>query len=198
MKKVGDELSFESVTRVGLEAAKIYLDAVQEISDLVTAAGSQFSLQGQSCCDIPPACWLPRCFGEFESRACPLGTALFRIRVTNCQPVRSTIKVAAKTDSDVAVEITPESVVLDPMERKWITIAAKIPADACKGEALELLVWVLGCNDHYARWYIKVADGESGSCVEATIEDCPDYQHHWYDHFYCARPCFSRAHNRSG
>jgi hypothetical protein len=21
------------------------------------------------------------------------------------------------------------------------------------------------------------------------VDDCPDYQHHWYDHFYCHRHC---------
>jgi hypothetical protein len=21
------------------------------------------------------------------------------------------------------------------------------------------------------------------------VEDCPDLLHHWYDHFYCNRPC---------
>jgi len=25
--------------------------------------------------------------------------------------------------------------------------------------------------------------------VDIEIEDCPDLIHHWYDHFYCPRPC---------
>jgi hypothetical protein len=28
--------------------------------------------------------------------------------------------------------------------------------------------------------------------TEVEIEDCPDLIHHWYDHFYCERPCPSR------
>ena len=27
---------------------------------------------------------------------------------------------------------------------------------------------------------------------ELTVEDCPDLVHHWYDHFYCPRPCPNR------
>jgi hypothetical protein len=27
------------------------------------------------------------------------------------------------------------------------------------------------------------------------VEDCPDLIHHWYDHFYCDRPCTDRKPN---
>jgi hypothetical protein len=28
------------------------------------------------------------------------------------------------------------------------------------------------------------------------VEDCPDLIHHWYDHFYCPRPCIEERSNR--
>ena len=59
------------------------------------------------------------------------------------------------------------------------------------GRPVEVLLWVVGCNTHYLRWIVEPADGISSSCHEVEIDDCPDFVHHWYDHFYCDRPCFA-------
>lgn len=198
MEKLDNQQTIDSLTRLGIDTSHVMLDAFAQFVRTANAANPILNLQAKECCDIPPACWLPRCFGTFDSRACPCGTAMLRVRVNNCQPTSNTIAIAVKNDDDLEVKLTPQSVTLGPMERKWFTISVAIPEDACKGQLYELLVWVVGCNKHYARWDVLVADGVSGSCAEVEVEDCPDYVHHWYDHFYCVRPCFAGARKEEG
>jgi hypothetical protein len=64
-----------------------------------------------------------------------------------------------------------------------------VPADAATGQEYEVLLWVRGCQNHYLRWTLKVANRGASCCHEVEVEDCPDLIHHWYDHFYCERPC---------
>ena len=197
MNRSDNQNVIDSMAQAGLASARVVFDALTEITGIVSANNPLLALQNRSCCDIPPACWLPRQFGSVESRACPGGTALLRIQVSNCRPVAGKIEVRAKTDAKLDIKVTPDRATIDPMESKCFTVVASIPEDACKGESNELIVWVSGCNDHFARWTVIVGDGASGTCQLLRVEDCPDFVHHWYDHFYCDKPCFSRSRKRS-
>jgi hypothetical protein len=74
---------------------------------------------------------------------------------------------------------------LGPMERG--TAVVKLDFTDC--EEIEELVWVRGCYDHYIRWTVSESRFGGDTCHELDVEDCPEYIHHWYDHFYCERPC---------
>ena len=185
------------MTQAGLASARVVFDALQDITEIVSANNPLLALRSQSCCDIPPPCWLPRQFGSVASRACPGGTALLRLQVSNCQPGSSRIEVRAENDAELDIKVTPDKATLGPMTSKYFTVVATIPEDVCKGDSYELIVWVSGCNDHFARWTVIVGDRASGTCQLLRVEDCPDYVHHWYDHFYCNHPCFSRSRKRS-
>jgi hypothetical protein len=153
------------------------------------------AMQGaqRSCCDIPPACWLPRPLGEIRSFVCAGGKASVRIRVTNCQPQASHVEAAfaeAATANNVNPgKVVPEAATVGPMERKSFTASYDVPTDASKGQEIETLLWVRGCNAYYLRWVVEVMENASECCHEIKVDDCPDYVHHWYDHFYCDRPC---------
>jgi hypothetical protein len=99
------------------------------------------------------------------------------------------VRVPAVAGLDL--KVTPQQATLQPMERKWFTVVATVSEDARRGETYEALIWVVGCHEHYLRWTVRVAAGASGGCHELEVDDCPDYVHHWYDHFYCRRPCFA-------
>jgi hypothetical protein len=120
---------------------------------------------------------------------------LLRIKVCNCQARDSEVAVQVTTDADIAVKVTPARATIAPMDCKRFTVAVSIPEDACKGKDYDFRLRVLGCQDHYARWSVTTGHGASGTCVEARVDDCPDYVHHWYDHFYCYRPCVPRSPN---
>lgn len=195
MMQSNNSPDLDALTRAGLDTARFLFKAWEDFARNLGDTNALLGLQRSSCCDIPPPCWLPRNFGSYASRACPCGSALLRVRVTNCQPTSSTVSLRVDDGSGLAIKITPDSATLAPMERKWFTVAVTIPDDACPGHDYDLLVRAAGCNDHYARWSVRVADGTSGSCVQAELEDGPDYVHHWYDHFHCRRPCMSRQDN---
>ena len=141
-----------------------------------------------SSCQIPPPCWAPQSIGEVSSHVCAGGTATVRLRITNCGVTQRDIKieVAGKPPS---MTVTPPNLVLGQMERDFVSASVPVPADAATGEEYEVLVWVRGCQDHYLRWTVKVAARGTSCCHEVEVEDCPDLVHHWYDHFYCERPC---------
>lgn len=198
MQKSNSQLALDAMTRAALESARIAIDAMGRMADVAVAA-SPFQTSGNaSCCEIPPACWLPRRFGHFESRACPGGTALLRVKVCNCQPRASDIAIRVEGDADIGFKVTPERATIAPMACKRFTVTVSVPEDACKGHSYDFRVWVDGCHHHYARWSVTVGHDASGTCNEAEVEDCPDYVHHWYDHFYCQRGCVARPSTTAG
>jgi hypothetical protein len=141
-------------------------------------------------CDIPPPCWAPQPIGDVDSGVCPGATATVRIHVTNCGATTRTMTFQAV---GTGVTITPASLPLGPMERGKVVASVTLPADADLGSRREVLVWVRGCHDHYLRWTIYAASRAECGCEEVHVSDCPDYVHHWYDHFYCDHPCLHRG-----
>ncbi|MGF1547546.1 MAG: hypothetical protein ACFCUG_09470 [Thiotrichales bacterium] len=174
------ETAFKSASEIW--AAGIALNPVLRA---ITAAPQRSS------CEIPPPCWLPRDLGELRSVVCVGGVASLRLRVTNCQARASqvSIKLAA---NDLRVEIEPDAVVLGPQERRWFTLRLFAPQDACVGNSVEAVIWVQGCNSYFLRWILDLRQSDGAGCHEVEIDDCPDHVHHWYDHFYCVRPCVNQ------
>jgi hypothetical protein len=191
------------------QGTQLSLDLLQSLSGSSASAINQMmspSLMGgllpnmkammatvtDSSCKIPPPCWMPQAIGEVACHVCPGGTATVRLRIGNCGATRRdiAIEVAGKA---TAVTITPANLSLGPMEREFVTASVSVPAEAATGQEFEVLLWVRGCRDHYLRWSVKVATRGASCCHEVDVEDCPDPIHHWYDHFYCARPCSHSA-----
>lgn len=145
-------------------------------------------------CKIPPPCWMPQSAGCVVSHVCPGSPATLCIRITNCGPVNRTIDFddAGKN----AVTFQPNVLTLGPMETGLVTATLASSSSGCEGGEQTALVWIRGCKDHYVRWTVKTVKRGAACCHEITVEDCPDYVHHWYDHFYCPRPCTSQK--RSG
>jgi hypothetical protein len=141
------------------------------------------------CCTIPPPCWMPRPLGECTSHVGQCKTACLRFRITNCDRVPRTVVVEATGPNSGKVTISPPSLLLGPMERGTVTACVAVPDDAKSGDESELLLWFRGCKEYYFRWTISVGTLGMDSCHEVEVCDCPDYLHHWYDHFYCPRPC---------
>ena len=85
--------------------------------------------------------------------------------------------------------VAPPSLDLGPQERGTISVCIAMPDHAKANDRMEALVWLRGCREYYFRWTISVGTLGLDSCHEVDVCDCPDYLHHWYDHFYCVRPC---------
>ena len=180
------------------QGARISLDLLETLrprrgSALCRTLGSiagQFPTGASCSCRIPPPCWAPQPAGEVFSRVCPGGTATIRLRVTNCGVQARTIRATVNMPN---VSVDPSELTLGPMERDVFTATANLPATSKADVEREILLWIHGCHDHYLRWTLQVASRITDCYQEVDIEDCPDLIHHWYDHFYCVRPCYSRA-----
>lgn len=147
-----------------------------------------------SCCDIPAPCWMPKNLGAVTSHVCPGATAVVRIRITNCDIHAHTYHFSTRGEGATQITLTPSSMTIPPLEKGVVTAQFTIPADDTECQDSESLILILGCNAYYLRWVIAHAKQGGDCCHEIDIEDCPDYVHHWYDHFYCYRSCFYDQH----
>jgi len=163
----------------GLSAGAI--GAVSEFGDRV--------FPRNSCCDIPPACWMPIGHGEL---CCELGVGghgQIWLHVTN-EDYRPHVYTAKAAGPDAALfTFSPAQVTLGPKERTVITCTFDLPPSQPTKRLIEAVIWVLGCRNHFVRWRIDTCGKHRHCCHDVCIEDCPDYIVHWYDHFYCRRPC---------
>ncbi|HLL31493.1 MAG TPA: hypothetical protein VK403_10890 [Allosphingosinicella sp.] len=146
------------------------------------------------CCDIPEACWMPKGLGEIECELRPDGTGQVKLIVTNndFRARNLTVRSAGAGAGMVTLGAVPAT--LGPKER--VTVVAHFAAPGQHGTH-EGVLWVSLCSDHYLRWTIRVGERESACCYEVTVDDNPDYVVHWYDHFYCPKPCLG-VHGRQG
>lgn len=179
-------------TRIGLDLLETL--AGSSMTDLKrTMMKAMPSMQSRCACGchIPPPCWAPVCVGEVTSHVCPGASASIRIRVTNCDIAPNTIRIEAAGQGS-GVTVTPDSLTLGPMERGVSVVSLTVPATAGSGDVLERLIWIRGCRQHYLRWTVKTSSRGADACHEIEIDDCNDQVHHWYDHFYCPRPCSHR------
>jgi len=143
--------------------------------------------KSSSCCDIPEACWMPKPLGEVHCRVKTGDTGRVNLIVTNNDYLPHVVTAQSTGQNAGLVAFAPNNVALGPKERT--TIVAQFTAPNQPGR-YEMLLWVTVCSDHYLRWTVEVGE-KCGDpcCYEVTIDDTPDHVVHWYDHFYCAKPC---------
>jgi hypothetical protein len=172
----------------GLAAGTSMLDSLAGSSTL-SSLQARLPRATTCSCHIPPPCWMPREHGPVTTHVCAGGTATLRLRITNCSIETSTVSVEVKGPGAANVKVAPASLSLSPLERGIVALSLATNATDAKGTEHETLVWIHGCVEHVVHWTVKVAGRGGHSCQELDLDDCPDYVHHWYDHFYCARPC---------
>ncbi len=157
--------------------------------DLSSQLSKRVRCGPRSCCDIPEPCWMPRRLCDCTSHVAQCHSACINVVIENCDRNRREVVVGAIGDDAKLVTVTPDKVALSPFERKTVKICLSVPDDAPTGHIYEVVILVRGCRDYVFRWSVSVGTLGMDSCHEVEIEDCPDYLHHWYDHFYCHRPC---------
>ena len=160
----------------------------QVLQGLGKLASAGIPLSICNSCEIPPPCWMPKPLCDVISLGRPGDKASLCFVITNCS--MSVRKVTAFTSTKTSVlSFSATEVDLGPMERGEIDVSYRIPAGSPVGKRIELLMWVRGCRLHFLRWKIVVGGIGANTCYEVDVKDCPDLIHHWYDNFYCQRPC---------
>lgn len=188
--------SLQALAKLVEQSAQLGIDFVESLASsspqLLKNLGNLTSAGGPlshcSPCDIPPPCWMPRPLCDVTSVGRPGDTASLGFVITNCTMALRKVTVFTTT-KNAGLTFSSASLDLAPMERGEIRVSHLIPTTAPVGSKREILMWVLGCKLHFLRWTIMVASIGANTFFEVDVKDCPDYIHHWYDHFYCPRPC---------
>ncbi len=198
MKATQDENPLAGLSRVMTElideGMRVGMDVMETLGRSrfgeLASALPRLGAGGRGCgCDIPPPCWMPKALGELRSHVCPGGAATVRLVVTNCSMAARAVEVRATGADAAAVKIDPGTVTIGPMDRATFVATLAVPANAPECGSRTALLWVAGCHLHWMRWTVETHGRGGHACHEVAVDDCPDLVHHWYDHFYCQRPC---------
>ena len=162
------------------------LDAPSRIAVALAGALAQRASGG---CDIPPPCWEPRPAGTCCLDLTPGGTSTIRVHVSNCGWTRQVVSITALGKMAGWMTFSPTTLILDAMERATFQVIVQAPNTVKAGERFSAPLIIRGCVDHFVRVDVTVTDCAGTSCCDVAVKDCADNIHHWYDHFYCPRPC---------
>jgi hypothetical protein len=197
--------SLQALAKLVEQSAQLGIDFVESLASnspqLLQGLGNLTSAGGPlsrcSPCEIPPPCWMPRPLCDVTSVGRPGDTASLDFVITNCTMALRTVKVFTTT-KNAGLTFSTAALDLGPMERGEISVSHLIPAASPVGSKGEILMWVQGCRLHFLRWTVVVAAIGAGTFYEVDVQDCADLIHHWYDHFYCPRPCLEDRGNLPG
>lgn len=164
----------------------LLLDAPVRMASALAGSAAQVTAGG---CAIPPPCWEPRRAGTCHMTLTPGGTGTLRVHVTNCEWARQVVGLTAIGKLAAWVTLSPTMLVIDGQDTATFVVTVHPPAGMKPGARLAGTLLVRGCLDHAVRLEVAVADCAQGTGCDVSIRDCPDHVHHWYDHFYCYRPC---------
>lgn len=156
---------------------------------LASALGDGLALRAPQGCEIPPPCWEPRLAGTCLVDVPPGGTAIIRLHVLNCGWTRQVVGITATGRLAAIVKLEPTTLIVEPQEQATFRITSHLPDRVRTGAVVSGALLVRGCVDHFARVTVRAAECATAGCCDLTVRDCPDHIHHWYDHFYCPRPC---------
>jgi hypothetical protein len=176
--------SLRSIMDEGLSMGVNLLNSAMNLE--VPTALARLPKHSRCGCHIPPPCWMPIDLGRVTSHPCHGGTATLGIRVVNKSLATRTIQFS-KGSGGPAITFTPATLSLGPMESGWVRASTAPPPHG--DDDHEALIWVRGCREYYLHWHIRPVKRGADCCHEIEVEDGPELVHHWYDHFYCARPC---------
>lgn len=160
----------------------------REIENMFRQPGQR----GAGChsCSIPDPCWLPKRLGEVTSLVSDCkGEARLRLRMSNenAHAEDYTVAVSSTTGSGVVPRVEPSSLQIAPFSEGTVELVLELNDKGSSSATYTVLV--KGCRSFVVRWTIRRTQLLESSTVELTIVDVADYEHHWYDHFYCHRPC---------
>jgi hypothetical protein len=177
----------------GTMGTRALTDVISALLDAPARAASAFAgTLGQRAtpgCEIPPPCWEPRPAGTCCLMLAPGSVATVRIHVSNCGWDRHIVGITALGKIAGWMKFEPTTMILGPQERAAFVVTLKVPDNIKPGLSLSGPILVRGCVDHFVRVDLTIAECAGVTCCDLAVRDCQDQIHHWYDHFYCPRPC---------
>ncbi len=149
-------------------------------------------------CEIPPPCWEPRPAGSCALTIAPGSVGTIYVNVSNCGWTPQTLAITALGKLAGWVKFEPTSIYLGPQESATLVVTVRIPDGVQLGARMSGPIILRGCVDHFIRLSVMVDKCAGVTCCDVNVSDCADNIHHWYDHFYCARPCRNVTGDKEG
>jgi hypothetical protein len=174
---------------LGDALAGLFAAPAQMAAALAGSLTGPVSRLGSSGCEIPPPCWEPRPAGTCTLVLPPGGAGTIRVHVANCDWSRGVVVLTSTGKIAGWMTFQPTTMVIDAQSHGTFRVTVRVPEGVEPGETLSGPLLVRGCLDHFVRVVVRVAECADGGCCDASVRDCHDQIHHWYDHFYCPRPC---------
>jgi hypothetical protein len=141
-------------------------------------------------CRIPTPCWLPEDLGDCAVIAEPCGGAKLRIVIRNTDGISRTMSVAVTGTGHQFVTVSGSPATVPAFGTAAFDLSVAIPSQTPAGPYVDVKIWILGgCREHVLGWRVDVGKCAHGSDHEIIVCDGANFIHHWYDHFYCPRPC---------
>lgn len=177
----------------GSTGARALGDAIAGLLDaparMAAAFAGALAKRGSQGCEIPPPCWEPRPAGTCVLALAPGCAGTIRVHVSNCDWSSRVVGITALGKLAGWLKFEPTTLVVGPQERATFVVTVRVPDGVKPGQTASGPLIVRGCLDHFARIEVGVRECAGQTCCDIDVKDCPDHIHHWYDHFYCPRPC---------
>lgn len=179
----------------GKEALKLINDGGKALVDSINNMNLP---AGSSCCDIPDPCWMPLDLGQICCQICSGDQGEICFIIGNEDFRAQDYRVFAAGEHASLVTVSQSQFRLGPKERQVVSVKFEMPDreqdtnqsnSCCECNDYEAIIWVTGCRNHFLRWYINHDKKQQKCCHEVYVNDIPDYELHWYDHFHYPRPC---------
>jgi len=181
---------------LGKELFRIAADAAGGVLGKVAQVAKEKPEAKRDCCHIPEPCWMPVSHGSVKCTLHQGSKGEITLSVVNEDFQPHSYAIAVKGADAGLVKISPVTLTLGPKEAGDVHASFAMPASSPK-DRYAVVLWVVGCRANYVRWEIELCDPKDKCCEDCcdrhvAIHDQPDYVVHWYDHFYCARPCMGQ------
>lgn len=185
----GIENAVKGLVAAQVSLGKELLNVVSGAADCALSAVGKIKMPARSsCCDIPDPCWMPVSDGTVTCKLRSGATAQLWLTVTNENYINQAYTATAAGADASLVVLSPHTFNLGPKERGIVSATLTVPSNPKKH--YDILIWVAGCQKHFVRWEIDSSGKNDRCCHDVSVHDRPNYVVHWYDHFYCPRPCF--------
>ena len=172
-------------------ALSALLNTPLRVADALSESLSRRTSNGG--CEIPSPCWEPRPAGSCTLTLAPGSSGTIYVNVSNCGWTRQTVAITALGKLAGWVTFEPTSMYLGPQETSTFVVTVRVPDGMQAGARMSGPIILRGCVDHFIRLSVIVDKCAGITCCDVNVSDCADYVHHWYDHFYCSRPCRNDA-----
>ena len=149
-------------------------------------------------CEIPPPCWEPQPAGACTLTLAPGNAGSIYVNVSNCGWTPQTLAITALGKLAGWVKFEPTSTYIGPQESATLVVTVRVPDGVQLGSRISGPIILRGCVDHFIRLSVIVDKCTGVTCCDVNVSDCADNIHHWYDHFYCARPCRNVTGDKEG